>query len=183
MRIANYGAGVFTISEFLTASESCEFIELGERIGYEQAEIQTAIGSRRIADIRNNDRVIFDDEKLADALFLKAKPYLPDVVQAAELVGFNERFRFYRYENEQYFKWHKDGSFCRPDGSEMSLLTFLIYLNGDFEGGHTQFQWESIAPEAGMALIFPHNLMHQGAPVISGRKYVLRTDIMYKNHS
>jgi hypothetical protein len=30
-----------------------------------------------------------------------------------------------------------------------------------------------------MALIFVHDQLHEGAAVVSGRKYVLRTDVMY----
>lgn len=28
--------------------------------------------------------------------------------------------------------------------------------------------------------IFPHELWHEGSPVISGKKYVLRFDVMYR---
>lgn len=91
----------------------------------------------------------------------------------------SERFRFYRYNAEQYFKWHKDGYYCRND-DEVSLLSFLMYLNDDFEGGETEFRWDVVKPETGMALFFPHPLLHQGAPITSGIKYVLRTDVMYR---
>jgi prolyl 4-hydroxylase len=30
-----------------------------------------------------------------------------------------------------------------------------------------------------MALLFDHHLLHEGAAVMSGRKYVLRSDVMY----
>jgi hypothetical protein len=30
-----------------------------------------------------------------------------------------------------------------------------------------------------MALVFIHELLHEGAPVIKGRKYVLRSDVMF----
>lgn len=36
-------------------------------------------------------------------------------------------------------------------------------------------------PKAGMALVFPHLMMHQGSTIKSGTKYVLRTDVMYRN--
>jgi hypothetical protein len=38
----------------------------------------------------------------------------------------------------------------------------------------------TIRPERGMALGFYHLQIHEGAPVIHGRKYVLRTDVMYE---
>jgi len=30
-----------------------------------------------------------------------------------------------------------------------------------------------------MALVFAHFQLHEGAPVLEGRKYVLRTDVVY----
>ena len=63
---------------------------------------------------------------------------------------------------------------------EQSMLTFMLYLNGGFEGGATSFQGGlSIKPEAGMILVFRHALYHEGAAVVSGRKYVLRSDVMF----
>ena len=34
-----------------------------------------------------------------------------------------------------------------------------------------------------MALVFAHLQLHEGAPVLDGRKYVLRTDVMYAPES
>lgn len=62
----------------------------------------------------------------------------------------------------------------------------MVYLNDDFAGGTTDFYGDdelpraSIRPKRGMALVFVHAQLHEGAPVISGRKYVLRTDVMYR---
>ena len=38
----------------------------------------------------------------------------------------------------------------------------------------------TIVPRAGMALLFQHRVLHEGAPVRSGVKYVLRSDLMYR---
>jgi len=40
----------------------------------------------------------------------------------------------------------------------MSKLTFMVYLNDDFEGGYTDFEDFKIWPECGMAAIFNHKL-------------------------
>jgi hypothetical protein len=57
----------------------------------------------------------------------------------------------------------------------------MVYLNDDFEGGTTDFRdGDVIAPKRGMALLFEHRLIHQGAPVTRGKKYVMRTDVMYR---
>ena len=96
----------------------------------------------------------------------------------------NERFRFYRYDPGQKFALHFDG-FFRRDNGEQSELTFMVYLNADFTGGETKFYGDdrklrvTVRPQQGMALGFVHLQLHEGARVESGRKYVLRTDVMY----
>ncbi len=55
----------------------------------------------------------------------------------------------------------------------------MIYLNAGARGGETRFENCSITPAPGLALIFDHYLMHEGARVVEGQKYVLRSDVMY----
>jgi hypothetical protein len=64
----------------------------------------------------------------------------------------------------------------------------LIYLSDEFEGGETSFEDSysdesfdefQIIPKIGMALFFEHPIHHKGEPVTAGRKYVLRSDVMY----
>lgn len=179
MRVVEKNSGVFIIENYLSAAMCQHYIAIGEEIGYVPSEVAFQSGSRRAEEIRNNDRVMFDDPVLAATLFERARALLPDCIGNGKLSGFNERFRFYRYGPQEYFKWHRDGSFVKsPD--EASCLTFMIYLNGDFEGGATEFKTEFIKPREGTALVFPHRQMHQGVALISGTKYVLRTDVMYR---
>ena len=178
MKTTNYGAGVFTIEDYLTPAECAHYIARGEQMGYQESEIAFEGGSRMLKEHRNNNRVVFDDPALAALLFGKAQQALPPVIDGWRLSGFNERLRYYRYGPEEYFKWHKDGTYARSKLEE-SFLTFMIYLNEGFEGGMTEFKWEKIAPRTGMALVFPHRLFHQSASIIAGTKYVLRTDVMY----
>lgn len=180
MKKIGLGAGVFTIENFLSKEECDDYINRSELLKYEDAAIQTKNGPRIYQDVRNNARVIFDDIELASFIFNRARAFLPEVLGNDWcLSGLNERFRFYRYEAGEYFKWHKDGFYCRTE-NEISQLTFLIYLNDNYLGGETAFKWDVIKPQMGMALVFPHLLMHQGSEIISGKKYVFRTDVMYK---
>ncbi|MGC4046428.1 MAG: 2OG-Fe(II) oxygenase [Armatimonas sp.] len=100
-------------------------------------------------------------------------------------MGLNERFRFYRYEPGQRFAPHFDGSYRRENGEE-SYVTLLLYLNNECEGGQTRIEVPEgtyeVQPETGLALLFLHRLLHEGAPVTSGVKYVLRTDIMFESN-
>lgn len=182
MKINKLGSGVFTIEDFLTKDESNRYIEMSEAIGYEIATIQAISGPEINKEIRNNDRIIHDSPELAEFLFQKAKQNLPQVMDGWWLKNFNERFRFYRYSGEQYFKWHYDGYYSRNTNEE-SWLTFIIYLNDDFDEGYTQFPWEKIYPKAGMALVFPHKIRHRAVPALNGTKYVLRTDVMYQKNA
>ena len=38
----------------------------------------------------------------------------------------------------------------------------------------------SVVPRAGRAFLFNHHLLHEGARVTKGLKYVLRSDLMYR---
>ncbi|SMC19603.1 2OG-Fe(II) oxygenase superfamily protein [Andreprevotia lacus DSM 23236] len=179
MEITDYGDGIFTVAHFLSPAECDHYITLGEQIGFDESEISTRAGSVMDKAIRNNDRVLFDDTAMAARLFAQARGVLPLLHEGWMLQGFNERMRFYRYGPNEYFRWHRDGSFVRTV-QEASQLTFMIYLNEAYTGGSTDFRTAVIQPRQGMALCFPHRLMHQGAPVLSGSKYVLRTDVMYR---
>jgi hypothetical protein len=69
----------------------------------------------------------------------------------------------------------------------------MIYLNDDFDGGATSFRYDyggtsidgalHVTPRRGMALLFHHPILHRGDPVAVGRKYVLRTDVMYRRNA
>jgi prolyl 4-hydroxylase len=55
----------------------------------------------------------------------------------------------------------------------------MIYLNDEFEGGETNFGEISIKSETNRALVFEHHLLHEGCAVTKGRKYALRSDVIY----
>jgi prolyl 4-hydroxylase len=169
---------IFTVSGLLTPAECEEYIDLGEAQGFAPAPINGAFGPTHRPDVRNNERVMLDAPDFAAKLCDQAWPWIPKQVGFWRAVGVNERLRLYRYDPGQQFEWHIDGSFERRNG-ERSLITFMIYLNDGFEGGRTAFSSLEVSPEQGMALFFKHELRHKGEPVVHGRKYVLRTDVMY----
>jgi hypothetical protein len=95
-------------------------------------------------------------------------------------IGLNERLRYYKYEPGHRFATHFDIMF-RIDDITRTFLTFIVYLNDDFEGGETRFEGLGIVkPKLGTALIFPHELRHEGMMVTKGVKTVLRSDIVYR---
>lgn len=175
----NIGNSSFTLSSIYSPQECAALIAKAEQHGFEKAMVSSRHGAVINLNVRNNDRVIWDDPELAEDLWLRVKDYLPKMRVGRELRGLNERFRFYRYTEGQVFRWHCDGYFERENG-EQSVLTFLIYLNEDYLGGETNFEWAKVKGKTGMGLIFPHHLVHQGNAVLGdGVKYVIRTDVMY----
>ena len=175
------GIRIFTVDNVLSKDECKQLIEFIEEEGPKSAPITTRKGFIHKPEVRNNTRVIIDDQDRANKLFGKIKDFLPEKIWDWKLIGLNERFRFYKYVPGQYFKWHFDGAFERSP-IVASQLTVLIYLNGDCEGGETQFadDIQGVIPEAGKMLVFSHPIRHQGCEVLSGVKYVLRTDVMYQ---
>ncbi len=171
-------SGVYTSPDVLTPAECDELITVTEAEGYTAAPITTMRGPMLRPDVRNNKRYMVDDPATAARLWAKVEYHIPPVVGGWRAVGLNERLRFYRYDVGEYFAPHLDGYYQRDNG-ECSHLTFMIYLNDDFEGGATVFSGIGVKPRRGMALVFIHELLHEGAPVTKGRKYVLRSDVMF----
>ena len=130
---------IFTVSGFLEAAECEGYIRLSESHGFGDAPIETSFGPSMRKDIRNNTRVMLDDPGLAQLVWDPASLYVPKTIGGHDAIGVNERFRFYRYDPGQTFRWHRDGYFERPN-RERSRLTLMVYLNDDFDGGLTRFR-------------------------------------------
>lgn len=175
------GDFIFVIDDFLTADECQHWIETAENIGFTDAPITTSSGPQMRQEIRNNTRIMYDSDALAQDLFERAKAFLVPSWFCRVPIGFNERFRFYKYVPGQRFAPHFDGRFDRGN-RERSEFTFLVYLNDSYAGGTTRFfepEQIDIVPRTGRALVFHHPQLHEGAIVEQGTKYVLRTDVMY----
>ena len=185
---------IFTIPELLTPDECQALIEKGESLGFTRATVTTHAGPIDLPGVRNNDRAIWDDPHYASEIWERVSTLIPEGPEGQPPVGLNERWRFYRYEPGQQFKRHRDGTLALPprvvEGIRLplgrSMTTLMIYLSDGCEGGETAFYTERgteflrVRPETGMALCFAHQILHEGCTVVSGKKYVLRTDIMYK---
>lgn len=182
MEAIYYTDQIWTIKNFLSKKECEDLIALSENLGYQEAEVSLESGAKMIKGIRNNYRLIYTNLELAARFWNNLKIYCPREMEHSYAVGLNEQFRFYKYESDQRFKRHIDGRFKRNELEE-SRITFMIYLNEEFEGGETTFDELSIQPKTGDALCFIHELKHEGSPVKSGIKYALRSDVMYRKKS
>lgn len=182
------GRLAFVLDNVFSEEECQDWIEMTEGKSYEPALVNIGGGRQmHMPDVRNNMRCIVDSEEMADKLFQRIKPFLPETIGRCKIVSLNERLRFLRYDPGQKFEPHHDGAYMRPDGSEVSRVTVQLYLNEGFEGGSTNFLEGFAAalppvpcvPKIGRVLIFEHRLLHEGEELRVGRKYAMRTDVMY----
>jgi predicted 2-oxoglutarate/Fe(II)-dependent dioxygenase YbiX len=181
---------VFTVAGLLTDDDCRDLIARGEAIGFQQASVRTASGPQMRPGIRDNDRAEFNDPELAATLWERCRLFVPPELEGGTAIGLDDNFRFYRYDVGQRFKRHKDGVVQRS-AVERSRLTCLFYLNSGFTGGETVFYSTEmvggvrsedvvVVPQAGDALFFLHEWWHEGRELVSGRKYVLRSDVFYR---
>lgn len=180
MELIEHSSDVFVIRNLWSPIKCQDFIEKSEKEGFKEALVSTANGIKRMDEFRNNDRLFWEDEGLAELIWNEIEEYVPVDLGEYQAIGLNELFRFYRYDINQHFNWHYDAPYQRNQ-NERSFYTFIIYLNENFEGGETAFDRFEVKPKIGDAIIFSQELEHAGLPIKKGRKYILRTDIMYSN--
>mmetsp|Transcript_14754 Transcript_14754/g.16375 ORF Transcript_14754/g.16375 Transcript_14754/m.16375 type:complete len:233 (-) Transcript_14754:35-733(-) len=185
--------GAFVLRNVLTPDECAQYVKITEEMSYDLAYVTGYSGMQARTDIRNNKRVIWQsDDSIWAPIYERIADLVPKTVKLNgvdwKACGLNERLRFYRYEEGEEFVKHYDGCYPR-NKKERSFLTFIIYLTDDFEDGWTTFYPQRnkpirVKPEKGMALLFYHSHplspLHEGSLCHNGKKYVLRSDVMYR---
>jgi len=190
----------FQLLHVLSQDECEGLINVSEGMGYIE-DASVSLGR----DVRHNDNVVWVVDDTTERLIWKrVAPLLQQQLAVSggrKPLGLNARFRFYRYGVNDFFKFHTDGAWpgSRVVNGELignaypdrySMMTFLLLLSEDFEGGATRFRLRSggtvdIRTPAGAALCFPHGMhphhcIHSGETVTKGTKYIIRTDILYE---
>ncbi|XP_067655202.1 uncharacterized protein [Haliotis asinina] len=174
----------FVLENVLSPEECDWFIEKTEKKGYKRALVNRGDSQEDIPELRNSSRLMWESKKESEKLWNRIKSFVPEVFKGKRALGLNERLRFLRYEPGEYFRIHKDGIFTRKN-KEQSYITVQVYLNEGFKGGSTTFfssdasQKVPVVPVKGSALIFQHDILHEGSEVLEGMKYSVRTDVMY----
>ena len=185
--------GAFQLLNVFSKTECQAFIDTTEALGFlPDAPVSLA------RNIRHNDNVTWVVDETTDQLIWQRCGHF---FEGKKAVGINARFRFYRYQEGDFFKFHTDGAWpgsrvidqqlignAYPD--RYSEMTFLILLSEDFDGGATRFRVNrddiDIRTPAGSVLCFPHGMhplhkVHSSLPITRGTKYIIRSDVLFKN--
>lgn len=181
----------------LTHEQCDEIIQWSKEKEFSRAVVLCK-GGVRPDDIRTNTTVGLNKvhDKIAHEAINKAvmrwgdriKEDYPEVHRTAVLPGhtwgldtWKEPIGLLKYEAGQKYDWHVDQSFRRTGPtktqSDKRIVSAVVYLNDDFEGGETQMPEKIWKPKKGKALIFPSHwtFPHQARPVTKGTKYALVT--------
>ena len=176
--------GAFQLLDVLTSDECARLVTLTESLGY---LADAAVSLPRSIRHNHNATWVADDRSI-DIIWQRCQAQFrgDEDFEGKRALGINARFRFYRYQQGDYFAPHSDGSWpgSRVIDGELvtnafddrwSQLTLLLFLSDDYVGGATQFYVDSDDPARparglegaqkielrtplGAALCFPHGM-------------------------
>ncbi len=197
------GLLAFVIDGVVTPAEADAIVAATEQFGYrdEAPGISTPPGMRM-----NKSVHWVADAALMRPMFQRMAHLLPQTLDGAPLFpALSHRLNMYRYDDNDVFNIHTDGSWpgygLSEDRADMlewpkdvhSCLTMLLYLNGPqdgVQGGNTRLlrpdgSAMEVQPRKGSALFFrhgfgPHSVRHIGCRVHGDvSKYVARINVIF----
>jgi prolyl 4-hydroxylase len=150
-----------------------------------------------------NEDLLSNDSRISQQCWLTDdNPLIKDISDRVKTYtnthGTQEQLQVVNYPVGGFFSPHYDAcegneSYCsRMNGSDgPRLLTVLLYLNDNFDGGETVFPKinKSVKPEKGKAVIFQNvdengviikQALHGGEPIKSGEKWIANKWIRIK---
>jgi len=191
---------VITIEDFLTGEECDVLIKHGSELGYEQSTQYS-----NTADVGGSHEFIESESRTSTNTFCQgdcdADPIVRGVIdRIVEMSGITanhyEKLQLVRYEVGQYYKEHHDYASAHeelPFGPR--ILTFFLYLNDDYEGGGTSFNYLSFTsnPKRGMLLAWSNMqsdlqsmddwTWHEALTVTKGLKYGANAWVHLRDYS
>lgn len=165
--------GIYEIDNFLTKEECKQFIEV-VKFPPQQSTCFTDTG------VFKNRKWI--DDKTANFFYTRLTNFVTPSNQAKRA---NNLVMTGYYTPGEQFNMHTDtGLYYNRKTKEKTRWTLLIYLNDNYEGGHTLFyddEWKQtrdVQPKEGKALLFDIDLWHRGEEVLSHEKYWIGCEII-----
>lgn len=188
------------IPNFLTESECDKIIEMSKN-KLVTSLVYTNDKDLHITENRKSKQCWLDDEghlsQIFDKPFIKTlSDKIKDYTNTHK--NYHEKLQVVKYDSGGFFIPHYDAcngdkKYCeRMNGNNgPRYITFMVYLNDDFEGGETIFPVinKVIKPEKGKAVIFRNvnnngniikQSLHGGDPVKSGEKWIINKWIHIK---
>jgi hypothetical protein len=105
----------------------------------------------------------------------------PNGTKSGTLTRINQLFNVLRYDVGEFFAPHCDNTV--RTGTEISRVTLQIFLNEKFSGGATSIRegkkFFDVKPKVGSILLVDQELRREECYVVTGKKYLIRADIMY----
>lgn len=182
------------IDNFLTPEE-CDYIMniskdklVTSRVYSEDADL--------VSDVRDSEQCWLKDD---DEFMKKLSERIAEITDTK--IEDQEEFQVVRYKEGGYYRAHYDACDWRKENCSRfegdrgtRFITFIMYLNDDFEGGETHFPMidKKLVPKKGKAAIFYNTgedgkvldkALHGGLDVKNGTKWICNKWIRRKLNS
>jgi prolyl 4-hydroxylase len=168
---------VWRFNDFASLTECLYLIETAEPLLQQSVVVDPVTGQFRPHPVRTSEGATFpwvSEDLVVTALNRRI------AVASGTDASCGEPLQVLRYRPGQEYRPHLD---ALPTGANQRVLTMLVYLNEDYEGGETLFSRTGLkyAGKAGDGLLFRNanpdgvpdpSAEHAGLPVLAGEKYV-----------
>ena len=185
----------YVLYNFFSPEECDSIIEKTEKIGY-----RDLYGYSK--NYRNNKRIIVNSSCIIGEMqsrisnFIDNQLLIDDNCETLIKIPINNGtwkfsylnpyLRLCKYNKCNKFEKHIDSGYNPNIYNERTFKTCMVYLNDKFLGGSTRFYDYNnniileLKPKKGMCLVFNQNILHDGQIILEGKKYIMRTDMIYK---
>ena len=166
-----------------------ETIERIMKIGDTDQWLDAAVAVESNHEIRKTELAWSNDQWLYDTFWSLMEMANQNANWNFEISA-AESFTLGKYEDGGHYKFHLDGNGVQPlnyPGNEFlhgktRKISFVAWLNEDFEGGEFEFHPSTvpsengfIKPTKGTVIFFPSWYLHKVHPVTKGTRYALIT--------
>jgi len=182
MNVIKHTPYIFEYPNFVEPEDCDHILNQASKMRSLEPNIKKGVKSRlndayhisEYKDVEGNSRLFNYITSVGQAAFVqyyKDCPFIKYNIVEQRGLMYNYVYRF--YNKDDYYNWHVD----RSSDHVQFVVSFLLYLNDDFEGGNTLFLHDrlKVKPKKGNVLMFPCGpyFMHKGTKVTSGQKHII----------